>query len=436
MSGGENVGLGYNSAQGLTTGVRNTILGSQSGQNLTTGSDNILIGYRTVYNATSTGSNNVAVGSQSLYSNTTSSSNTAVGYQSLYSNTTGTSSNEAFGREALRTNTTGGFNQAFGNSALYYNTTGSYNVAMGTGSLQSNTTASNNTAVGYQAGYTNSTGAKNVYIGTRAGNVATGSNNTIVGEEAGLALSTGTGNTFIGAYNPSQGGCGEVVTTGSKNTIIGAYTGNQGGLDIRTASNTVVLSDGDGNPVMQVESTGYTVIGYGTRGADGGVLLMGSATSGQGPCLNGFTGAYGARTSRWYAGSNSFVKGGTTYDTYTVMAGSTGGVNLTNGATSWTSASDERLKDIIEPITDATNKVSQLRAVIGKYKTDEEGKRRSFLIAQDVQAVLPEAVSEGRESKEDETAYLQVSYTDVIPLLVAAIKELKAEFDAYKASHP
>ena len=37
--------------------------------------------------------------------------------------------------------------------------------------------------------------------------------------------------------------------------------------------------------------------------------------------------------------------------------------------------------------------MSQLRAVIGKFKADEEGTRKSFLIAQDVQAVLPEAVS-------------------------------------------
>ncbi|NDD26195.1 MAG: hypothetical protein EB103_04920, partial [Actinobacteria bacterium] len=145
------------------------------------------------------------------------------------------------------------------------------------------------------------------------------------------------------------------------------------------------------------------------------------------------TGAIGATTDQWFAGSNSAIKGGTTYSTFTVMAGGSGGVNLTSGATSWTSASDERLKDIIEPISDAANKVSTLRAVIGKYKTDEEGTRRSFLIAQDVQSVLPEAVTEGRNSKEDATEYLQVAYTEVIPLLVAAIKELKAELDTAKA---
>ena len=108
----------------------------------------------------------------------------------------------------------------------------------------------------------------------------------------------------------------------------------------------------------------------------------------------------------------------------TLQCNGSGGVYLASGATSWTANSDERLKDIIEPITDATNKVSSLRAVIGKYKTDEEGTRRSFLIAQDVQSVLPEAVTSGTLSRsEDTTEYLGVAYTDVIPLLVAAIKE-------------
>jgi hypothetical protein len=97
-----------------------------------------------------------------------------------------------------------------------------------------------------------------------------------------------------------------------------------------------------------------------------------------------------------------------------------GGVYLGSGGTSWTSASDERVKDIIEPIENGLTKVASLRAVIGKYKKDEEGTRRSFLIAQDVEAVLPEAVN---YSNPDE---LGLSYTDVIPLLVASIKELKA----------
>jgi hypothetical protein len=108
------------------------------------------------------------------------------------------------------------------------------------------------------------------------------------------------------------------------------------------------------------------------------------------------------------------------------------GVSLAVNGTSWGSLSDERDKEIIEPIADATSKVASLRSVIGRYKVDDADKRRAFLIAQDVKAVLPEAVTE----LEDEQKTLILQYTEVIPLLVAAIQELKAEFDAYKAAHP
>ena len=121
----------------------------------------------------------------------------------------------------------------------------------------------------------------------------------------------------------------------------------------------------------------------------------------------------------WFGGNN-----GGAY----VVAG-TNGVRLADGGTSWASDSDERVKDIIEPITNAAEKVSTLRAVIGKYKTDEEGTRRAFLIAQDVQAVLPEAVV----AQSDEIGTLSLAYTEVIPLLVAAIKEQQAIITALTA---
>ncbi|NBW23452.1 MAG: hypothetical protein EBR82_87480, partial [Caulobacteraceae bacterium] len=71
---------------------------------------------------------------------------------------------------------------------------------------------------------------------------ATGTGSTFVGYWAGRYVTSGVSNTFIGDAS------GYAVTTGSKNTIIGKFSGNQGGLDIRTANNYIVLSDGDGNP--------------------------------------------------------------------------------------------------------------------------------------------------------------------------------------------
>lgn len=101
------------------------------------------------------------------------------------------------------------------------------------------------------------------------------------------------------------------------------------------------------------------------------------------------------------------------------------GVYMANGGTSWTSLSDERLKTDLVPIEDASNKVSTLRAVTGRYIKDDTSVSRAFLIAQDVQKVLPEAVN----VQPDEQGTLGIQYTDVIPLLVAAIKEQKTMID-------
>jgi hypothetical protein len=102
------------------------------------------------------------------------------------------------------------------------------------------------------------------------------------------------------------------------------------------------------------------------------------------------------------------------------------GAYILYGGTSWTSNSDERLKTDLKPIENAAEKVSTLRAVTGRFKTDEENVSRSFLIAQDIQAVLPEAVDASNPEK------LGVQYTEVIPLLVAAIKEQQTIINDFK----
>jgi hypothetical protein len=104
--------------------------------------------------------------------------------------------------------------------------------------------------------------------------------------------------------------------------------------------------------------------------------------------------------------------------------------NVTN---SWTSVSDERLKTELQPIENALDKVANVRTVTGRFTYDEENgvtRRLPFLIAQDFLTALPEAVDQQNPDK------LGLSYSDTIVLAFAAIKELKAEFDAYKATHP
>ena len=205
---------------------------------------------------------NTAVGASALAANTTGSENTAVGYQAGYSNTIGRFNFYA-GYQTGYINTVGFRNSFSGVYSGYYATgndntghgylalssitigaSGSFNTALGSAALANNTTASNNTAVGYQAGYTNTTGQNLVAIGYQAGYTSNANNSTYVGYYAGQGT-TGTLNTFVGVN-----GVGYLVSSGTRNTIIGGYSGNQGGLDIRTASNYIVLSDGDGNPLI------------------------------------------------------------------------------------------------------------------------------------------------------------------------------------------
>jgi hypothetical protein len=235
---------------------------------------------------------NTAVGAGALAANTTGGS-TAIGYNALNQNTTGAFStavgvfaletnnadqNVAVGQASLRANTTGQSNTATGNTSLRFNTTGSNNAAFGNGALNANTTASNNTAVGYQALFANTTASESTAVGYQAGYTSTGTAQTFIGYKAGYAVSSGTYNCYVGyqagvaattgSYNTFVGGInsGYLVTTGAGNTIIGCYSGNQGGLDIRTASNHIVLSDGDGNPRQIIDGSGNVGIGIAPNG--------------------------------------------------------------------------------------------------------------------------------------------------------------------------
>jgi hypothetical protein len=99
---------------------------------------------------------------------------------------------------------------------------------------------------------------------------------------------------------------------------------------------------------------------------------------------------------------------------------SSGGVYLPSGGTGWGSLSDENLKNITGLITNGIDAVKSLRAARYTWKSDETNKPQVGLIAQDIRAVLPEAVDENSDG------FLGVRYSDVIPLLVAAIQEQQA----------
>jgi hypothetical protein len=269
--GRENVFFGYAAGEDVTSGDYNSLIGRGSGATITTGNHNVAIGgYGAMGIGVVTGEYNIAIGTRSLEDLTSAMHNIGIGVDAGKSITTG-QNNVALGQDSLQSVTTANGNTALGafagagNSSTFGNNT---YVGYGAGRYCGNSTQ--NIFVGKQAGrqYTgentiiigvdagdqgSSTGQRNTIMGNFAcgGAALSGGDNLVLGYNAGYVLSSGTYNTFVGRDS------GNLVTTGSKNTIIGGFDGNQGGLDIRTSSNNIVLSDGDGNTRVWINSAGH-----------------------------------------------------------------------------------------------------------------------------------------------------------------------------------
>lgn len=92
--------------------------------------------------------------------------------------------------------------------------------------------------------------------------------------------------------------------------------------------------------------------------------------------------------------------------------------------------SDRRVKSNIAKIDNALDKVSKLSGnVYDLQLPNGDTKPSAGLIAQEVQEVLPEAVT----TDNDKDALLRLNYNAVIALLVESVKELKAEIEELKS---
>jgi hypothetical protein len=406
MTAGDNCAAGYQSMLATTTGATNTAFGTWTLKANTTGSSNTAVG-REALQANTTASNNTAVGLEALKVNTAA-FNSAFGRQAGLSNTTGVGIT-AIGTNALTYNTTGTNNTAVGGTngvsrgaALEANTTGSENVAVGTGALNSQTTGSNNTAIGYQAGLNNVTGANNLFVGMNAGNATQSGNNTIVGRSAGESVSSGGFNTLIGNL------AGANITSGAKNTVLGRYDGNQGGLDIRTASNYIVLSDGDGNPRQIIDNSGAVLIGCTAAPSS---TRRGVSIAANGP--SGMQIAVANTLTAGFAGNIVFINGN----------GQVGSIDTSGTSTSYVTSSDYRLKENIAPMTGALATVAQLKPVTYNWKVD--GSNGQGFIAHELQAVMPDCVS-GEKDAVNEDGSIKAQGIDtsfLVATLTAALQE-------------
>jgi len=127
-------------------------------------------------------------------------------------------------------------------------------------------------------------------------------------------------------------------------------------------------------------------------------------------------------STAYYIGQNSSIRSLRIYsNSYTA------GVNLASGGTSWGTFSDERLKYDIEPITNGLDKLNSIRCVSYRLKDVDasDSQKKLGVIAQDLVGVVDEVIDITKRHG-DETDYMSVRYTELIPVLIKSIQEQQA----------
>jgi hypothetical protein len=116
--------------------------------------------------------------------------------------------------------------------------------------------------------------------------------------------------------------------------------------------------------------------------------------------------------------------------------GTVGSISTSGSATTFSTSSDYRLKNTIAPMTGALAKVAALKPVT--YKWNVDGSDGEGFIAHELAEVCPHAVTGAKDAVDanGKPIYQGIDTSFLVATLTAAIQELKAEFDAYKASHP
>ena len=252
---------------------------------------------------------------------------------------------------------------------------------------------------------------------------------------AGIITADGSGLSAINASNISSGTIDNARTTaatanGASTIVLRDANGSFAGNVITGTTGTFTSVSGNGVALTAINASNISsgtvaTARLGTGTANASTFLRGDqtyATVTSGITLTDDTTSNATRYVLLTSATSGTITTANVSSSKLTYNPSTG--NLV--ATIHHSSSDERLKTDIQPIPDALIKISQINGVTYLRTDTPETVRHTGVIAQEVEAVLPEVVAIGLDG------YKVVAYGNMIGLLVEAIKELKTEVDALK----
>jgi len=227
-----------------------------------------------------------------------------------------------------------------------------------------------------------------------------------------LAFTSATSGTITGQnvastklqFNPSSGALSATSFSGSGSSLTGIVTSNVAGTGISVSGATGAVT---------ITNTGVT-------------SLTGTANQ---VTVSASTGSVTLSTPQSIATGSSVQFG--SFGVGTAASGTTGEIRATNNVTAY--YSDDRLKTKLGEIENALDKVCSLSGFY--YEANETAQALGYkpikevgVSAQQVQAIMPEVVAPAPIDEQ----YLTVRYERLMPLMIEAIKELRAEIKALK----
>ena len=411
---GYQAGRNNNQGGGVNAGIRNIAIGTSAmSTGITTGNENIMIGYQAGNDITS-GADNWGGGARSLLMLTSGSNNCALGNDSLAHETTG-SDTVALGTNCLLLQNGGSQNVCAGSNVSAATTTASGNVILGYNAMTTATgNPSSNVVIGWNALGAAPNMSSTVVIGYNAGNSATcnSNNDVIIGFRAYQSsnLPAGfTGNTSVGASS-------SLTMSGTHNTALGYAS--------MAAATSLINSIALGYQALsQGTLTGsYNIgIGYNVGSAYAGAESSNILIANDGVAAESNTIRIGTQGAGVNQQNTTYIAGifGSTVD-----AGSGTAVFIDNTGLLGTMVSSERYKDNIQVMDDISEDIYNLEPVTFTYKSDPKHHTHYGLIAEHVEHVMPSLVVVDAEGRPE-----SVKYHDLPVLLLNELKKLRERVD-------